>query len=509
LFRTYLVFTFTSFPTIVDASPQLLSALTRSSIPGLKTITEWGIRQTFFKQFVGGESVVECEQVMQEMRERGVGTLLAHSVEVDESAPFSTITGLPNSAGVVNVEELHETLRAIEQAASFERKMEQQTGSGTGSGGMWLAVKITGLVRDPELLHRVSNTLIRLRDCNSNSRSTSIPYPGTPTPQDGQLITTTQTPSISHLSSGTDPAGNGAVLHGEEGVTKEDELALMELWAALKTIGETAKQHGIKIAIDAEHTWYQPALDVYTMMLSQEFNKLPTATSQDAGPSPLIYGTYQCYLTRTPDHIEASMAHAKANNYVLGLKLVRGAYHEQERRRWVNDGRAAFGADPIWPDKSATDKCYNAALHLVLDKLAEDIAADRPPQLGVFFGTHNGHSVDLVLRQLEAKGLAEKTKDGRLRPADGLPDRVCIGQLYGMSDELTERIANAFATEGTPMVLKYLPYGQLSEVLPYLGRRAIENKALLSGDSGTTAERRRVVAELKRRIGWSSQHKQI
>jgi proline dehydrogenase len=101
-----------------------------------------------------------------------------------------------------------------------------------------------------------------------------------------------------------------------------------------------------------------------------------------------------------------------------------------------------------------------------------------------------------------------------------------------MSDELTERVANAFATDGTPMVLKYLPYGQLSDecplipvgsverridlhvfpptqVLPYLGRRAIENKALLSGDSGTTAERRRVVTELKRRIGWSSQHKQM
>jgi hypothetical protein len=67
----------------------------------------------------------------------------------------------------------------------------------------------------------------------------------------------------------------------------------------------------------------------------------------------------------------------------------------------------------------------------VLDKLAEDITANRSPRLGVFFGTHNSHSVDLVLEQLEAKGLAERTKDGKLRPADGIRGRVCIGQLYG------------------------------------------------------------------------------
>jgi proline dehydrogenase len=111
----------------------------------VKAVTEWGIRQTFFKQFVGGESVVECEDVMQEMRERGVGTLLVHSVEVDESGPSSSSAAVGSEHGtrVVNVQELEETLRAIDEAASFERKMEQQTGS--GSGGMWLAVKIVSL----------------------------------------------------------------------------------------------------------------------------------------------------------------------------------------------------------------------------------------------------------------------------------------------------------------------------------------------------------------------------
>ncbi len=80
--------------------------------------------------------------------------------------------------------------------------------------------------------------------------------------------------------------------------------------------------------------------------------------------------------------------------------------------------------------------------------------------------------------------------------------------IPGMADELTETVAEGFVADGgVPLTLKYLPYGKLSEVLPYLGRRAVENKALLTGESGAAAERNRVVQEIKRRMGWSSQHK--
>lgn len=448
---------------------------------------------------------------MREMRERGVGTLLAYSVEVDEDGPHGREDGHGKvGGGNINQEEFKETIKAIEEAALFENKY----GSG---GGTWVAVKITGLVRDPDLLHRASNSLLRFRHQSSFSASItptidtqSIPYPGTSTSLDSQIVArpqpdTTSPSTFASFGTMVGPIGGGGVLKGEEGVRASDEQALRELWGCLRVIGESAKKSGIKIVIDAEHTWYQPALDAYTMMLSQEFNKL---SDKEKGPSPLIYGTYQCYLTRTPSHIAASIAHAKANQYVLGLKLVRGAYHEQERKRWIKEGRIKSGPDPVWPDKPATDAAYDSALNVVISQLHEDIAAGRPPQLGVLFGTHNRQSVKLIFEQLKAKGLVKVSEGGKLRPVEGIRGRICVGQLYGMADELTETVAEGFVADGgVPLTLKYLPYGKLSEVLPYLGRRAVENKALLTGESGAAAERNRVVQEIKRRMGWSSQHK--
>lgn len=137
LLRTYLVFTLTSFPSIVDHSPAILSALTRSPIPGVAALTEWAIRRTFFAQFVGGESVRDCAEAMREMRARGVGTLLAYSVEVDEET-------LPARAharedGWINAHELEETLHAIREARAFEDACGARDGVGS-----WVAVKIVG-----------------------------------------------------------------------------------------------------------------------------------------------------------------------------------------------------------------------------------------------------------------------------------------------------------------------------------------------------------------------------
>ncbi|KAJ9101213.1 hypothetical protein QFC21_003432 [Naganishia friedmannii] len=499
LLRTYLVYTICSFPTIVDNSPALLSALTKSKIPGVAAITEYLVRRTFFAQFVGGETTGECTVVMEQLRKEGIGSMLVYSVEVDED--LKTPTGMSEKEMMEKEGEVKvaETLRCLERAGQFEREMQQKYGG--EAGGTYIAIKITGLTSDPTVLHRASNTLTRLRERDNGN---PVHFPGSPIDVDAQVLAR----PLAHESSSlfnmpTDTACRGGILAGEENLRHGDMELLRGIWQILLKIGQTAKQSGIKIAVDAEHSWYQPAIDGYTMLMSQEFNKIHPEQVANPATSPLIYGTYQAYLRRSDGHLAASLKHAKENNYTLGVKLVRGAYAEQERKKWITDGRAKFGADPIQPTKQATHAAFDGATKSLIAQLAKDIKTDpkKAPSVGVFFGTHNGDSCDLIADSLVENGLAQKNEEGRLVTLPGVRGRVSTGQLFGMSDNLTEAVAAKFEVKGAPMVLKYLPYGSLKEVLPYLGRRAIENKSMLNGEGGASFERGRVLGEIKRRMG--------
>lgn len=214
-------------------------------------------------------------------------------------------------------------------------------------------------------------------------------------------------------------------------------------------------------------------------------------------------------LHRTPEFLAQSLNDAKAESYTLGVKLVRGAYHVQENKVHaaaqlsqgdVKSPSPSISPDhlsPIWPSKQATDACYALCTQLILEHIVEDIRAARPTtgakswltflcgsrnsgvsSVAVLFGTHNWDSCRQVLQQLADSGLVQPVA---LVPADsqpegyGLPDepvlaipddvadRITLSQLYGMSDALTTYIVSRTRTS-SPMVLKYLPYGGLSEV---------------------------------------------
>lgn len=134
--------------------------------------------------------------------------------------------------------------------------------------------------------------------------------------------------------------------------------------------------------------------------------------------------------------------------------------------------------------------------------LASQLKSPHPElALSVAFGTHNPESCDLVCENLLRNGLAKEVGEAKmLRLREDVRGKVRIAQLLGMKDDLTDRMARKFVNDGKPVALKYMAYGKLSEVMPYLGRRAIENKSLMSGDHGAAAEMRRVAAELKRRF---------
>ncbi|HJT74706.1 MAG TPA: proline dehydrogenase family protein, partial [Chitinophaga sp.] len=162
----------------------------------------------------------------------------------------------------------------------------------------------------------------------------------------------------------------------------------------------------------------------------------------------IIFNTFQLYRHDRLAFLQQSFEKAQQQGYLLGAKLVRGAYMEKERKRAEEMGYPS----PIQPDKAATDKDYNAAVRFCMEHLNK---------LAVFVGTHNEDSSMLAARLLHQKNLPHNHP------------HVSFSQLLGMSDNITFNLAHAGYH-----VSKYLPYGPVKDVMPYLLRRAQENTSI-------------------------------
>jgi proline dehydrogenase len=180
----------------------------------------------------------------------------------------------------------------------------------------------------------------------------------------------------------------------------------------------------------------------------------------------VIYNTLQMYRHDRLDFLHKSYEVAKDQNFLLGMKLVRGAYMEKERARAVEKGYPS----PIYPDKKATDEGFNDAVRFCIDHLE---------QIGVMIATHNDYSNMLGVELLQEKGLPLSHP------------HVAFSQLFGMSDNITFNLAKAGCH-----VSKYLPFGPIKDVVPYLMRRAQENTSV---GGQTSRELSLVEKEMKRR----------
>ncbi len=221
-------------------------------------------------------------------------------------------------------------------------------------------------------------------------------------------------------------------------------------------ICQRAHDRGVRIFIDAEETWIQDVIDGLGEEMMLRFNR----------ERALVYNTYQMYRKASLGNLRAALERANAKGYFLGAKLVRGAYMEKERLRAKEHGYE----DPIQPDKAATDADYDSAVRFCVEHL------DR---MALCAGTHNETSSQLLMQELARRGIA---------PND---PRVFFSQLYGMSDNISFNLAKAGYN-----VAKYLPYGPVRLVMPYLIRRAQENSAI-AGQGGREA--RFIRSELQRR----------
>ena len=219
---------------------------------------------------------------------------------------------------------------------------------------------------------------------------------------------------------------------------------------------ELAATKNIGVLIDAEETWIQDPVDALTMLMMDTFNK----------GRVVLYNTLQLYRHDRLQFLKDSYAAAAERNFILGAKLVRGAYMEKERNRAVEMQYPS----PIQPDKASCDNDYNAAVEFCIEHL---------DKIALIVASHNEYSNLYTTELLDRNGL----------PHDH--PHVHFSQLYGMSDNITFNLAKAGCS-----VSKYLPFGPIKDVIPYLMRRAQENSSV-SGQTGR--ELGLIKKEMKRR----------
>ncbi|WP_426588011.1 proline dehydrogenase family protein [Mucilaginibacter sp. R-33] len=203
-------------------------------------------------------------------------------------------------------------------------------------------------------------------------------------------------------------------------------------------ICDKAFKNNVPVMIDAEESWIQDTIDLLALTMMTQFNK----------QKPIVYNTYQMYRHDKLASMLNDHTIAQSEGFILGAKIVRGAYMEKERKRAEEKGYSS----PIQPDKKSTDLDYDSAL---------DYCTSHINEIAFIAGTHNEESCRLLAELLDNKGIDHKHP------------HVYFSQLLGMSDNLSFNLAHADYN-----VAKYVPYGPVKAVLPYLFRRAQENTAI-------------------------------
>ncbi|KAE8285077.1 Proline dehydrogenase 1, mitochondrial [Larimichthys crocea] len=242
--------------------------------------------------------------------------------------------------------------------------------------------------------------------------------------------------------------------------TAEEEKQMKRMLQRVDVLAKHAMENGVRLMVDAEQTYFQPAISRLTLEMQRIFNR----------EKPIIFNTYQCYLKEAYDNVTMDIELSRREGWYFGAKLVRGAYMYQERDRAKEIGYE----DPINPDYEATNRMYHKCLEYVLEEIEHRRKAN------IMVASHNEDTVKFTLEKMNEMGLS---------PTE---NKVYFGQLLGMCDQISFPLGQA----GFP-VYKYVPYGPVNEVIPYLSRRAQENRGFMKGSQ---RERSLLWTELKRRM---------
>lgn len=221
-------------------------------------------------------------------------------------------------------------------------------------------------------------------------------------------------------------------------LTDAEDLEWKRIEDRYDQVSKEAHGSNIRLLIDAEETWMQDAADELCERMMEKYNT----------ERPIVFNTLQCYRWDRLEYLKTLHQRAKNKGYKLGFKIVRGAYLEKENERAIEKGYKT----PICESKKATDDNFNEIMKYIMDNLTD---------IELFVGTHNESSTYLAMDLMEKKDISKSD------------DRIWFGQLFGMSDHITFNLG----AEGYN-VAKYIPFGPVKDVMPYLIRRAEENTSV-------------------------------
>ena len=226
-------------------------------------------------------------------------------------------------------------------------------------------------------------------------------------------------------------------------LTQAEEHKLNQVKTRINNICQRANQLGVPVFIDAEESWVQDIIDQWAFEMMLRYNK----------EKCIVYNTIQMYRHDRMDYLKTCFSRAKEANISYGVKLVRGAYMEKERLRAEENNYPC----PIQPDKESCDRDYDIALDYILDNIN---------YFSLVAGTHNEGSSKKLALSLSKRNLSKDDS------------RIFFAQLLGMSDHISFNLAHHKFN-----VAKYVPFGPVKEVMPYLLRRADENTSV-AGQTG-------------------------
>ncbi|CAK1541464.1 unnamed protein product [Leptosia nina] len=498
LIRAYFVYQICSINWIVENNDMLMKRLRQ--LVGQR-LFEAIMKATFYGQFVAGEDQNNIRPTIERLRSFGVKSILDYSVEEDLSQEEAEKREVSASISVCGDTEEEGQLKQyhVEQRfadrrykvtsartyfylneASCEKNMEaflksiDAVAGITESTGL-MAVKLTALGR-PQLLLQLSEVIMRARNYmqqiaggtgNVLTHHKTIEdfqrYLGEhstkPEVQDFMKKITSDKEGIVHLFPWSnildkdmnlsdsfrvpDPK-SGQMRRLISQISPKEEEMFRNMLRRLNHIIQVAAEVDVRIMIDAEQTYFQPAISRICLEMMRRYNK----------GRFVVFNTYQTYLKNTYNEIVTDLEQAERQNFFWGAKLVRGAYIEQERAR-----AAAMGyEDPTCESVDATTNSFHKCLKEILGRVKDE----RQQKLGIMVASHNEDTIRYAIQLM---------RDYNIQPDERV---VCFGQLLGMCDHITFPLGQAGYS-----AYKYVPYGPVLEVLPYLSRRANENRGFL------------------------------